>query len=102
MSQASLDLGRLAPPPPDAARLARGEHHDPHSILGRHAVEGGAVVRAFHPEATAGTLTSRQGAHEMRDVGSGIWATFVPDVDATSFAYRLRFGFPTGEEWEHD
>ena len=44
---------QLAVPASERARLARGEHHDPHALLGAHPTPAGTVVRAFHPEATS-------------------------------------------------
>ena len=41
---------------PEIARLARGEHHDPHAVLGAHQSEGGTVIRSFHPDASAAEL----------------------------------------------
>jgi 1,4-alpha-glucan branching enzyme len=34
-------------------RLVRGEHHEPHRLLGAHTEDGRVVVRAFRPDATA-------------------------------------------------
>ena len=33
-------------------RLVRGEHHEPHRLLGAHTEDGKVVVRAFRPDAT--------------------------------------------------
>ena len=41
--------------------MARGEHHDPHSILGAHPTDGGTIVRAFHPDANAAALVAPNG-----------------------------------------
>ena len=38
-----------SPATDELARLARGEHPDPHAILGAHQARGGTVIRAFHP-----------------------------------------------------
>ena len=48
MTSGAIDL---APAAEDRLRLARGEHHDPHSILGTHLAPDGTVIRAFHPDA---------------------------------------------------
>src|ERR1700754_5047047 len=37
----------------DLERLVRREHSSPHDILGAHATDGGVVVRAFRPAASA-------------------------------------------------
>jgi 1,4-alpha-glucan branching enzyme len=93
----------LAPPEHDLARLARGEHHDPHSVLGAHQAEGGTVIRAFHPDASSAALVAPNGGTaSMEPIGHGVWAGFVPDLAPGQFAYRIRFGFPDGNAWELD
>ncbi len=97
-------IGRelLAPSETDVERLARGDHHDPHGALGAHAVSGGTVVRAFHPDASGVALVLPDVTPiPMVSVGSGLWAAFVPDV-SPPLAYRLRFSFPDGNDWERD
>jgi 1,4-alpha-glucan branching enzyme len=37
----------------DLEQLVRGEHHDPHRLLGAHLEDGQVVVRAFRPAATS-------------------------------------------------
>ena len=92
-----------APPADELARLARGEHHDPHAILGAHPAGGGTVVRAFHPDATSAALVaSSGGTAPMEPIGGGVWAAFVPDLAPGQFGYRVRFGFPDGNRWELD
>lgn len=34
----------------DRERLLSGAHHDPHALLGAHAVPGGVVFRALRPD----------------------------------------------------
>ena len=51
----------LLVPEPDYGLLVRGEHHDPHAILGAHQVAGGTRVVAFHPEATSAELLTGPG-----------------------------------------
>jgi 1,4-alpha-glucan branching enzyme len=86
----------------DAARLARGEHHDPHSILGVHPVPDGIVVRAFHPDAIGATLLPGEAAPiAMEPLGHGLWGALLPGA-APSVRYRLRLSFPDGNHWEHD
>jgi 1,4-alpha-glucan branching enzyme len=93
----------LAVPEQELARLASGEHHDPHAILGAHRTEGGTVVRAFHPDARAAALVAPNGGSApMQSIGHGLWAGFVPDLDPGQFGYRVRFAFPDGNSWELD
>jgi 1,4-alpha-glucan branching enzyme len=93
----------LAVPEPELARVARGEHHDPHSILGAHPTNGGTIVRAFHPDANAAALVAPNGGRApMQPIGHGLWAGIVADLEPGQFAYRVRFAFPDGNAWELD
>ena len=92
-----------AVPEQELARLARGEHHDPHSILGAHRTDGGTVVRAFHPDANAAALVAPNGGTApMEPIGHGLWAGFIPDLEPGQFAYRVGFTLPDGNAWELD
>jgi 1,4-alpha-glucan branching enzyme len=94
---------RHAPPGDAIARLVRGEHHDPHAILGAHAVAGGTAIRAFHPDATTAALMARDGTTApMEPVGDGLWAATVPGLAPDELEYSIRFGFPDGATWELD
>src|SRR3990170_1850173 len=65
----------LQAPEAELARLGRGDHHDPHSILGAHPVIGGTVVGAF--DRWDGRLLP------LRSMGaSGVWELFVPGIGA--------------------
>ena len=91
------------PPAEDVARLARGEHHDPHAVLGAHPVAEGTVVRAFHPDANAAWLVAPNGGlAPMEPAGDGLWSGLVPDLRPGQFSYRIRFGYPDGNTWELD
>jgi 1,4-alpha-glucan branching enzyme len=91
---------RLAPPADDAERLTRGEHHDPHAVLGAHTLARGRVIRAYHPTATAVDVLAAGGQTPMEALGDGLWAAFLDEVEPA--AYRLRLHFPDGSEWERD
>jgi 1,4-alpha-glucan branching enzyme len=86
----------------ERARLARGEHHDPHAILGAHGTVDGTVVRTFHPDATGVRVLLPDGeSRDMVPLGDGLWGALVPDA-TLPLAYRLRFAFPDGNSWERD
>jgi 1,4-alpha-glucan branching enzyme len=92
-----------AVPAEDARRLARGEHHDPHAILGAHPADGGTVVRAHHPDAIAAALVAPNGGTQaMEALGDGLWAGTVAGLAPGTFAYRVRFTFADGNTWERD
>ena len=62
----------LLVPEPDRL-LVRGEHHDPHAILGAHRLGGSRVV-AFHPEAISAELLTGPGqAIRMGSLGEELW-----------------------------
>ncbi|HEX5578103.1 MAG TPA: 1,4-alpha-glucan branching enzyme, partial [Candidatus Limnocylindria bacterium] len=92
----------LPVPEADYRLLLRGEHHDPHAILGAHAVGVGARVVAFHPDATAVELLVGPGvAIPMAPLDGGLWTVISPGL-AVGASYRLRFHFPGGATWERD
>jgi len=100
MTSGAIDL---APAAEDRLRLARGEHHDPHSILGTHLAPGGTVIRAFHPDAVSAVLVAPNGGTApMKRIGDGLWAGLVPELAPHEFTYRQRFTFADGETWERD
>ena len=75
------DTLRTHPPTDELARLARGEHHDPHGLLGAHPAVGGTVVRAFHPDATDAALVAPSGGTQpMESIGHRPWAALGPDL----------------------
>ncbi|HEX2141235.1 MAG TPA: 1,4-alpha-glucan branching protein GlgB, partial [Candidatus Limnocylindria bacterium] len=98
----STPTAQLGVPEAEAARLARGEHHEPHSLLGAHPVPGGTVVRAFHPDADGVEILPPDGPPiTMQPLGHGLWAALMPGTQPP-VSYRLRFRFPDGNTWEHD
>jgi 1,4-alpha-glucan branching enzyme len=92
----------LAVPDAERALLVRGEHHDPHAILGAHPSTGGTVVRAFHPDASSVELLPNGGETlVMEPMGDGLWAAMLPGVEPP-VAYRLRFELAGGTSAERD
>ncbi|MGI8609498.1 MAG: 1,4-alpha-glucan branching protein GlgB [Candidatus Dormibacteria bacterium] len=75
-------------------QLLSGDMGDPHGFLGRHPVEGGWEVRAFHPAAGRAVLVTDQDemAMEMED-SRGLFLGYLPGY----VAYRLRFF--AGDDW---
>ncbi|WP_240529894.1 GlgB N-terminal domain-containing protein, partial [Streptomyces mangrovisoli] len=62
----------------DRERLLRGEHHDPHSVLGAHPVPGGVAFRAFRPYALAVTVVAGELRAELHDDGDGFFSGLLP------------------------
>ena len=85
----------------DLGRLVRGEHHDPHSVLGVHADGGDTMVVAHHPDASGVTLLVASTSVEMEAIGDGLWFVWVLE-QVPPFTYRLRFHFPDGNDWERE
>ncbi|MFL6188642.1 MAG: GlgB N-terminal domain-containing protein, partial [Actinomycetes bacterium] len=48
----------------EVERLVRGEHHEPHRLLGAHTEDGRVVIRAFRPDATAVVAIVPEGSGE--------------------------------------
>jgi 1,4-alpha-glucan branching enzyme len=91
--------------PSDLARLATGDHDEPHGVLGAHAATrsgvAGAMVRAFHPDAVACELVLDGRASAMEAIGGGVFESFAAGF-APGSAYRVRFRFEGGASWERD
>jgi 1,4-alpha-glucan branching enzyme len=80
----------------EVQRLVRGEHHEPHRLLGAHLEDGRVVIRAFRPDATeVVALVGPEGSGERVKLDqvhpSGLFEgalrrTSIPD-------YRLEIGY---------
>ncbi|MGA4800873.1 1,4-alpha-glucan branching enzyme [Streptomyces lavendulocolor] len=84
-----------APPAPaDRARLLAGEHHDPHSLLGAHPVDGGIAVRVLRPCAKSVAVLVDGARTELHDDGDGLFSTVLP-LPAVP-AYTLEVAYESG------
>jgi len=93
-------------PREEADALRAGRHSNPHQILGPHRARyrgrAGVAIRCFHPDASSATCTLAGSApEEMRDLGGGLFATFLPAAKLP-VDYRLCFHFEGGTTWERD
>ncbi|MGC1401699.1 MAG: 1,4-alpha-glucan branching protein GlgB [Thermodesulfobacteriota bacterium] len=84
--------------------LAKGEHSDPHHLLGGHPYNRGdkneMVIRAFHPDASMATLLiGGQSLDIPRIHPGGIFEVRLKG-ETWPFPYRFRFSFPDGNLWE--
>jgi 1,4-alpha-glucan branching enzyme len=101
MSPAVLPRPAVADPA-ELATLLAGRHRDPHSVLGAHAVDGGIVVRALHPDAVRADVLIDDVEHAMSTAGApGVFAAFLPGR-SLPLRYRFRFHFAGGDSWEQD
>ncbi|WP_415952826.1 1,4-alpha-glucan branching protein GlgB [Streptomyces sp. KLOTTS4A1] len=67
----------------DRARLLDGTHHDPHAVLGAHAVPDGIAVRTLRPNARKVTATTEHGHRtELHDEGDGFFTGILPYTGA--------------------
>jgi len=89
--------------PAELAELAAGKHSDPHRLLGIHPVKGGAVVRAYHPDAASAECVLEDGPGvAMAALGvPGMFGAFL-EGRSLPLRYRLRFRFSGGGVWEQD
>jgi 1,4-alpha-glucan branching enzyme len=80
-------------------RVARGQHHDPHAILGAHSDPDGSVtVRVLRPLAEQVVLVTDAGdRHEMKHLHEGVWAVTLENASAIP-AYRLEVTYPGQDE----
>ena len=80
----------------DVRRLLSLTHRDPHSILGVHLTNGGAIVRAYRPEATEVFLRLDDG--ERREMimrpEPGLFEIAVPERGPEIFRHRLEVLYP--------
>jgi 1,4-alpha-glucan branching enzyme len=102
-SSSATDLAALLGESDVAEAVVRGEHHDPHALLGAHAarIDGkdGVVIRAFHPEAVHVEVMLDRRKQTMVALGRGLYALFLPGA-SLPLRYRLCFGFADGASWE--
>ncbi|MEV7095528.1 1,4-alpha-glucan branching protein GlgB [Amycolatopsis sp. NPDC051045] len=79
MNAAPEGLPAAAPSAADIDRLLAGSHHDPHSVLGVHAVGKGFAARALLPGAKAVTLCAGGHRYPMEPVIDALFAVAVPE-----------------------
>lgn len=94
MSTQSLPLDLLD-------QLVRGEHGDPHSILGAHPHGDSVTVRAFRPLARSVAVRHGDGtAYPLEHVHEGVWQGEVPGSEVPD--YRLEVTYDDGHAHVQD
>jgi 1,4-alpha-glucan branching enzyme len=92
MADASVSLGEIE-------RVAAGQHHDPHSVLGAHPTRHGVTIRALRPLAASVTLVLDDGRRiPMTHVHQGVFAVTL-DGDKVP-GYRLATSYSGAHEGE--
>jgi 1,4-alpha-glucan branching enzyme len=89
-------LPSAAPTTSEMTRLLSGEHHDPHSLLGNHPVDGGTVVRALKPNADAVEVVFGSGPdavhYPLRPVHEGgLFSALLPHP-SSDYRLLVRYG----------
>jgi 1,4-alpha-glucan branching enzyme len=80
--------------------LLRGEHRDPHRVLGLHPTAGGVIVRAFHPTADSAAVAHPGGVADMARVDPrGLFEVVLPLPELPGYRVRFHQG---GSAWEVD
>ncbi|HEY7605489.1 MAG TPA: 1,4-alpha-glucan branching enzyme, partial [Actinomycetes bacterium] len=80
----------------EVERLVRGEHHEPHRLLGAHTEDGKVVVRAFRPDATAVAALAGDERVKLELVHKAGLFEGTLDGDGPPPAYRLEVTYPSG------
>ncbi|ANQ74557.1 1,4-alpha-glucan branching protein GlgB [Rhodococcus qingshengii] len=81
----------IAPDNHDLELLARGEHHDPHSVLGAHPHADGTVLRALRPNAESVSAVIGGKNFPLEHVSNGIFAALVPYPDLIDYRYSVTY-----------
>jgi 1,4-alpha-glucan branching enzyme len=77
-------------------RLVRGEHHEPHRVLGAHPHDGKLVIRAWRPEATAVTALVDGDRFELDRVHpAGLFEGSLHHSQVPAYQLEVRYGSGT-------
>ncbi|MDL1955740.1 MAG: 1,4-alpha-glucan branching protein GlgB [Candidatus Desulfofervidus auxilii] len=84
----------------DIEKLIKGEHQDPHYILGGHPNRNGVIIRAYHPDAIQAKLLLDGKEIPMEKIHpNGLFAVLIKNKK-WPFDYIQRFYFSNGNIWE--
>ncbi|WP_244177440.1 1,4-alpha-glucan branching enzyme [Streptomyces atriruber] len=73
-------------------RLLAGTHHDPHAVLGAHAVPGGVAFTALRPYAQeVQVVVGQRAAEPLDDLGDGVFSKVLPLASVPSYALRVTY-----------
>jgi 1,4-alpha-glucan branching enzyme len=86
------------------SRVANGSHHDPHSLLGVHPVEGGWVIRTLKPLAKSVTaLVNDKIELPLEHLDLGIWQGVYQDKKVPNYRILAKYEGDAQEiEWRVD
>ena len=85
----------FTPPSQVLDALVGGAHHDPHGVLGAHAVAGHLVVRTLRPNAKSVTVVAGDDRAEAQHVFGGVWQAVLPGEAVRDYRLEVAYGDDT-------
>ncbi|MGW4383621.1 GlgB N-terminal domain-containing protein, partial [Kitasatospora sp. NPDC004531] len=92
---AALRLPEAPLPPGEVERLVSGAHHDPHALLGAHALPAGTAIRVLRPFAERVVVETALGPAELTHQQAGLFTGLLTGQRFP--AYTLKVTYPGGE-----
>ena len=83
-------------PPQELDRLLNGSHFNPHSLLGKHVIDGQVIFRTLKPEAISVDLHFRNSILPMSLEAPGVWTRSVNDAEDDSPNYFFDTQYESG------
>ncbi|TIC84027.1 1,4-alpha-glucan branching protein GlgB [Nocardioides sp. GY 10127] len=80
-------------------QLVRGEHGDPHGVLGAHEHGGAVTVRVLRPLATSVAVSGEWGSTPLTHEHEGVWVGVLPLASVPDYRVSVSYG---GEPAVHD
>lgn len=77
------------------AAIARGLHHNPHSVLGAHESEGAITIRTLRHLADAVAIVTTEGTYPAHHECDGIWVAVLPGEKVPDYRVRVTYGEET-------
>ncbi len=77
--------------------LVRGDHGQPHSVLGPHPHDGGVTVRVLRPLATAVVVRHGGASTALTHEHEGVWVGVLPVADVPDYRLSVTYGDDTFE-----
>jgi 1,4-alpha-glucan branching enzyme len=78
-------------------QVVQGSDHDPHSVLGAHAHDGGVTIRALRPAADSVHVVVGDQATAMTHEHGGVWVATLPETAVPDYRLRVAYGESTYE-----
>ena len=72
-------------------QLVGGADHDPHSVLGPHAHDGGVTVRVLRPWATTVAVLVGNDRHELHHEHGGVWVGMLPMPEVPDYRVEISY-----------